>query len=681
MFNKIYDWFDNTFDYGFHKENTKTKRVDPDSALFVLEQAAEVWDLWIKNPVTFRLSGSYNQSGFGSAPFYFRSAIEQARHIYLSSDEEKEEILKNPDMKLCHGLIEARKTEILTTPGSPETIVIPYATMASAPDFASAVDAVTAIGLDALEFNNNTLLELNYRCIQALVDNANSNDAARGDRCFGYHEAQNMAMVSLNIHKEPQYHLHCDMFLKTWAALCTTRHRQAILDKWPGWAELFESYESTILDSKTSVQKFLDGKAFGNSEYERFFTALAYNTNTSGHRVKLPKLPQFDMAASVVKRYWPELLAADPSTQIVELGKMMTEIRGILSLDPNANGKAPRKVKLVVGVNPVEESQANSSKDHMIECRPSDGQESVEDEDTNQTMVPAVFGLAQDYISAPRTAKPEFVSPQQLRLYAPNNRLTEEVASAVWRVAHPPANDHGQLDGVLDEGALHKLAGWGDAHVFDRPPEAGAGSVVLGIMMDVSGSMVNLLPNALGFLHAIIEGSKNHKNVKLIPVCFSAVSNHVDRDKNQTTICSIAEFQTTDELNYIQHHGGTPATVALHHMIRRLDMEDSHASKGIIMVTDGKPCGVSFPPDFDLHGHLASNQDCDKAYTKGYHDSPKTLNWMSRQSPYPVVGVGIGSRINRVTMIEGFGASNSFNVPDATSVVPIVCDILKSATI
>jgi hypothetical protein len=54
---------------------------------------------------------------------------------------------------------------------------------------------------------------------------------------------------------------------------------------------------------------------------------------------------------------------------------------------------------------------------------------------------------------------------------------------------------------------------------------------------------------------------------------------------------------------------------------------------------------------------------------------------MSRQSPYPVVGVGIGSRINRVTMIEGFGASNSFNVPDATSVVPIVCDILKSATI
>jgi hypothetical protein len=678
MFNKIYDWFDNTFDYGFHKGNTKTKRVDPDSAMFVLEQAGEVWDLWVKNPVSFQLSTSYNQSGYGSAPFYFRTAIEKARHIYLSSDQEKKQMLKEPDTKLCAEHIESRKLELQDNPGSAEMVAIPYSVMTAAPDFASAVDAVTAIGLDALEFNNNTLLELDYRCVQALVDNATSNSGNRDMRSWGYSEAQNLGMVSLNIQTEAKYRLHCDMFLKTWSALCSLKHRQVILDKWPGWSELYESYESTILDSKASVQKFLDGKAFGNSEYERFFTALAYNTNISGHRVKLPKLPQFDMAASVVKRYWPDLLTADPNTQIIELGKMMTEVRGILSLDPNGNGKSPRKGKLMVGINPVEDQESRGGKATTIECSPSDGQHATEDAATSQVMVPADFGFVRDYLRKEETQRPIFISSHKLNLYTPNNQLTEEVASAVWHVTHPPANDHGQLDGVLDEGALYKLAGWGDAHVFDRPPEAGAGSVVLGIMVDVSGSMLNLMDNALAFLHAVIEGSKNHKNVKLIPVCFSATDNHVLN--NKAAICSIAEFQSVEELNHVHQYGGTPATVALHHMIRRLDMEDAHASKGLIMVTDGKPCGVSFDPAFDFDNYAKTPQD-KGLIDYGYLDSSKTLNWLTRQSPYPVVGVGIGPGIDRVTMIEGFGASNSFNVPDATKVVPIVCDILKSATI
>lgn len=697
MFNKIYDWFDNALDYGFHRVTTKKQTVNPDSAMFVMAQALDIWRLWVKQHVTFTLSSEFNNQHEGSACYSFRKAIIQARSIYVCKDAIKKKLMQEPDVPLCDDIITLRKElskkfDELTSAGVvannkekkgyAEQISIPYSIMSGAEDFASAIDCVTAAGLEALEFNNSTLFKLTRRCVQALVDNTHPTvdhyDLGEGK------DIEDLAKVSLNLPKTEQYHLHCNMFKKVWSALCTQQHRNTILDKWPGWSDLFICLDATYLDSHATVQRFVDGKTFGNSEYERFLTAVCYNVCSTEKKIKLPKPPQFEMAASVVRRYWPELLKATPDNQIIELGKMLTEIRGILSLEVDPN-KAPRKGEITSGRDQLEPYEGNTRVSESVMAEPSkSGGKEQEREGNKNWDIKAYYSTMEEALKLPKRERPGCVEPNHRSGDCRNQQLIDAVSAASWRVALPPPTDHGQNSGVLDEGALHKLAGWGDHHVFDQPPEQGAGQVVLAVLMDVSGSMAGRMDDTRSFLNAVMEGCKRHPNVKIIPIAYNGDKDFTLGGEPQYSIACMLEITNTDQLRNLWAHGGTPTGLVIKEAIRRLDMEDVAASKGIIVVTDGRPCGCSVTPgqkSIEPEGGWLTSQDALRSMSAiMWSDGSEVVLDVCRSSPYPVVGVGIGGGITRTMMIESFGPLRSFNVDSPAKVVPIVCDILDSAT-
>lgn len=695
MFNKIYDWFDNSFDYGFLKEGTKRSRVDTDCAPMILTQAADVWDLWIKQPIRFVLSGSPTNREHGTALYTFENALNVARELYVADDDAKAEAMKNPDTPLYRNHCDS---------DSPENVTISWESVMSCKDFASAVDAVTATGLEALEFNNTTLKRLTYRCVQDLVDNGHGfKGQALTSLVAEEYDMALMAMENLKIpylpygpgsQPKPEYRdyslylQHCEMFRKVWVALCTRQHRDTILSKWPGWAELFSASDELHLDSQASVQKVVTGKQYDHSEYERFFIALAFNTNSMDKRVKLPKEPSFDAAANVVRRAWPQLMTATPDDQIKMLAQMMTEVRNLLSMEKNKNNST-RKGKLTTVNDMLQESNPRVNLHASVACTPSDQHETEHGTPTNPPTEAAYFQMS-DLVRKGFTPRQcDSVHRKSCGPVLVNQDLVDAVAGSVWRVACPPPTEHGQTSGMLDEGALHKLAGWGDPHVFDQPPEAGAGSVVIAVLLDVSGSMDGKMVDTKTFLHALMEGSKRHPNVKIIPIAYSQVVDFTQEEGNHAGICAMIEMSQTSDIEHLVSSGGTPTGLALKTAIERLDMESQDASKGILVITDGQPCGQVLSPGVTVKEFQARHDAMLRSAKNGetpqcaiwWHDTPEVVHEICRSSPYPVVGVGLGEGIKQNTMVESFGSYRSFRADSPAAVIPIVCEILESATI
>jgi hypothetical protein len=137
--------------------------------------------------------------------------------------------------------------------------------------------------------------------------------------------------------------------------------------------------------------------------------------------------------------------------------------------------------------------------------------------------------------------------------YQKSEDLRREAATAAWHVALPPATEHGQLSGSLDEGALHKFAAWGDSNIFDQPPEAGAGEVALAILIDCSGSMTgDKLAGAKQFADAIWHGIGNRPNVKLTQFAFMNEGN-----------CNMLRIDNADHIDKLVATGGTPIAVSV----------------------------------------------------------------------------------------------------------------------
>lgn len=67
--------------------------------------------------------------------------------------------------------------------------------------------------------------------------------------------------------------------------------------------------------------------------------------------------------------------------------------------------------------------------------------------------------------------------------------LLDSLRRIAWDSTDPPTVDHGQAAGTIDEGALDRLAAWGDPRVFDRRQEQGPGRVAVELLIDCSGSM------------------------------------------------------------------------------------------------------------------------------------------------------------------------------------------------
>jgi Mg-chelatase subunit ChlD len=79
--------------------------------------------------------------------------------------------------------------------------------------------------------------------------------------------------------------------------------------------------------------------------------------------------------------------------------------------------------------------------------------------------------------------------PDHARMVESARPLIAALSRIAWDTDRPDECDRGQEAGSIDEGAMHRLAAYGDPRVFERPQEQNRATVAVHVLIDCSGSM------------------------------------------------------------------------------------------------------------------------------------------------------------------------------------------------
>jgi len=631
MFDRIFSHFDTSFDFDFFDKSVKSKRVQQTTPQIIMDQAAELWSMWVKERITFQ--------------------YENGSNISLSTNHRLEDMMESNGLltsQRCEAYIQCSRNphhlnakHLIVDPLQwDHRVLIPNHFATKSEDYAIATDCVAAAGIEALELHTTVFNKLTFICLKDLWANMH-----------------HLGGVFSGLNTEKQ-DLNSRMFAKVWGAIELQVIRANVLKAWPGWREMFENKDAAVTDSKLSVQKFVNGKEHSSSEFERFCTAMAYNINMLQDKVRLPNEPNFKQASDYVKSVWLNILQTqDPSSRVIQMSDMFAELRRILSMDKDAS-KKDRKHNLDSCDEPLVNPQYRKRPEERIIADKHVSPQSQAGMTDGKVIVRADLKNSSEVTDANPSRLIHLKNMYYKNTYQKSEDLRREAATAAWHVALPPATEHGQLSGSLDEGALHKFAAWGDSNIFDQPPEAGAGEVALAILIDCSGSMTgDKLAGAKQFADAIWHGIGNRPNVKLTQFAFMNEGN-----------CNMLRIDNADHIDKLIATGGTPIAVSVNEACIYLCSHYPTAAKGIIILTDGDACA---------HSRCVSDTDGSKPHT---NDHPPFTAQVIRSLPIPVVGVGFGG-VNRNEMFRQFGTNKYFMVDQPQDAVKVVAEVLRSATI
>lgn len=657
MFNQIFDKFDTALD--FEAYQTNSNRLNPLGTDWVVSQSKQLWDLWVKENVTFRFS-DYSSSTINhtltSVAFLYNNqdkllnpatdwvALNKEDGTKFWSYNDNVNDVKNiwdvvPDRPLktlavynhwfdqfvhyrdhCNALVEVPFTMLTRQIG----------------DISEKTDVVAATGLETLEIT----------------------------RDFDELTAKSIPVLGVNLNDDESNRQHRTQFQAVLASLCTEIARRRILKGWPGWQEMFQSKDYSMLSSKTTVQSYVTGKNHQASEYERFCTALAYNINSTNNRVKLPPGAQYKAATDIVRAGWPAILqAANINERLTQLSDLLVEVRKVLSQDRDKSKKekSPPSTTYSPSLNPESGDYKDKHRNHIVEATPTEADAKPKDDDLYKFVNARVQTVQECLAYNERSTRYEACVEPFHRGVAVrvDEALREQAATAAWFVPSPPPSEHGQTTGYLDEGSLHRFVGWGDHHIFDLPPDIGAGQVAIAVLVDCSGSM-NGKPvgQAKTFLDAILFGCKRKPNVTITGFGFCSSDKH----------CDMLQVDRLEDVKHMYCAGGTPTAVAIQNAGRWLESTYPNAARGVVVLTDGEPIGRVFDAK-----HSGPND-------VGCYNNDETVARAVSELPFPVIGVGF-SCATKESMASQYGARNSYMVSQPEDAVKIICDVLQSATV
>jgi hypothetical protein len=244
---------------------------------------------------------------------------------------------------------------------------------------------------------------------------------------------------------------------------------------------------------------------------------------------------------------------------------------------------------------------------------------------------------------------------------------------------------------VLDEGSLLNLAAFNDPRIFSIPPEAGHGQIAIAVVLDSSSSMSlnvypteinlathkyepshNVMQEALAFLAGLKDGLARASNVSLssFAYCSGCVADdsdyfvHTKSDPSADSsipVCSMRRLDTDSALLYSYPTGGTPSATAIKSASDYLFAHHPDATKIIIHLTDGAPCGGVEDP---YH-----NQE-------PFADGISSVRHIVDNIPIPVFTVGFGFGIDAQTLRQQYNHDKWFKVESPLDAVPVACQLI-----
>ena len=227
--------------------------------------------------------------------------------------------------------------------------------------------------------------------------------------------------------------------------------------------------------------------------------------------------------------------------------------------------------------------------------------------------------------------------------------LMAALRRVVWETITPPQFDRAQVAGDLDEGALHRLAAWGDPEVFEQRQETGAGRIAVALLVDCSGSMRGQqIAEARSIAYALAKtfGECNRYTLRI-------VGHDVQYGPQRLRLW---DCPTADSISGLEARGDNADGFAIAATMRDIERVDA-SRRVVILMADGEPNAHHY------HGTSAAQ-----------HIRSVIENGARRGTEFLALGIadGIGQRVGA----RMFGASRFVRLPDTRSAGPLLGRVL-----
>lgn len=672
----------------------------------IIHHATDIWSLWVKRPtaIKFDSNNSPTQQPLHQVVKDYLQMREQIIDHFRCDNGANESVI-NAHLKLYDTQfpeiygdnIQFDITQFLSVDlfGSLDnpTIHIPSEylspTIIKKTDEFLLADALTGYGLEMLERNKFALRDLNHLGMVTL---------------HGLYEEASYRPPPNSIAPVPVQSVVAACTLDIWHALLRKNIRNHILNTWPGWSDYFTARDQIMAHPPEEVKRAVVTKSKHRSPLRRMCMALAFNLNAvDPNRIAYPRL--FQGAVTIARNAWNDVITTPHTNgdRLMAIRSLVLSLLPHLSAEeypPNSKSRSPNSGSSNnLSSRDENEFLPNALRSrgyqrgllsHTIDVTPrSNATESPDPEPQDPgttTPPPAVFTTSlptpNDHVPYNKEAIKQLRKP-----------ISDRVSGASWFVQGPPPSDHGQLQGMLDEGNLLRYAAFSDPAIFLTPPERGLGHIALCVLVDSSGSMNspvivapasedttphrrNRLSEAIAFIAGLRDGLAKSPHVSLHSFAYDSLLLNKYKDptyplppealthhKNSyLNFCRLRPLATDEDLLCTDPSGGTPTGTAILAAHNYLSVLHPDSTRVILVLTDGEPCGQT-------------NNPFDSTSTIEYRESEEGVKRLISLIDTPVFAVGFGS-IRANSLRSQYNPGHYFVVENPSHAVNVACDLI-----
>lgn len=715
MFRKVLDNFDIDTSGWWKEFDTTDENLPMGEVMHSLTKpAADIWSLWVKRNTEFKfvppmemrthsliyksqnilnVFDEINSFRFRTPPLQSPSEEEIIRNCLIMEDHGRPVYSMSMYLHEVPALLHAFTDPTKSNEANEPSVFIPnylisQDTVNKINDNYLLTDAITGVGLEAACASHLILPQMGEAGLRTLV----------------HLECKLTPDPDQKVQPSQRDILHADCTLDIWWALQVGNVRSHILSKWPGWFDIFVAQDKVTLPGAETMQSLISTRSKLRSELRRFCMAISWNLNPNRERLKFPASMRkaYDFAVS----YWPSVMALPEAkgARLAGISKFVTQLFDHLNSDEerpkrntdrsgsdrtNLHGNHHRTSRRARG----EEARTSVV---QVEQRSLDGRNGGS-KSTNYMVTGAIVPPINWRSALTRldsgNEHDEYLASllrehhDSSRKFHDNFRkeIADEISASAWFVPNPPPLEHGNLDGVLDEGNLLRYAAFSDPNIFSVRPESGAGQIALGVLIDASASMnshvsyknfsTTSMIAACGFVGGLRDGLYRNPNVHMHAFTFSGIpysthnmepinalssTNIVNKERS---ICLMRTLQNDDDLLFSKPEGSTPTSIAISTLNNHLAELYPNAQRVILILTDGEP-GSSVQDPF---------QQPDE--TRVFNDNNAEVRKVVSSIDTPVFCVGINCNDSKLS--EQYNTGHWFSVDSPMGAVKVAADLVR----